>query len=272
MEATEQVNVEQQQVEQEAINRYNQSQQDIQEHVSGQTDEIPEGYNADGTPKEELIAGKFRSQEDLLKAYQELEKKLGSGQTQTETPATPTEPKVEETAEQPTEAEVKQFSKYHEEFTANGSLSEDSYKALEKQGFTKQDVDAYIEGQKALASQFTSKVYELTGGESNYTELVTWASTNIDAGTINDYNEALQKGDTDKVLRLVEYMNLKRGTTPSEPTRIEGMSSEDTGGLKPFSDKVEWQRATANKLYGRDPKYTNMVDKRYLSALAKGNI
>ena len=29
--------------------------------------------------QQELIAGKFRSADDLLKAYQELEKKLGSG-------------------------------------------------------------------------------------------------------------------------------------------------------------------------------------------------
>ena len=31
---------------------------------------------------EELIGGKFKSADDLLKAYQELEKKLGSGQTE----------------------------------------------------------------------------------------------------------------------------------------------------------------------------------------------
>jgi hypothetical protein len=38
--------------------------------------EILEG--AEKEPQEELIAGKFRSADDLLKAYQELEKKLGN--------------------------------------------------------------------------------------------------------------------------------------------------------------------------------------------------
>jgi hypothetical protein len=38
--------------------------------------QILEGANKE--PQEELIAGKFRSAEDLLQAYQELEKKLGS--------------------------------------------------------------------------------------------------------------------------------------------------------------------------------------------------
>ena len=271
---------EQQQVEQQALDKLASSQQSAQEHITGQTDEIPEGYNPDGTPQEELIAGKFKSQEDLLQAYQELEKKLGSNNTNdTTVDETPAEPKAEETKaepkaeETPTDTEAPAFSKFHEEFQANGSLSEDSYSELQKMGLSKNDVDAYIEGQKAIAEKFTSKVFELTGGEDSYNNLVAWASENMDAGTIAEYNEALQKGDSDKVFRLVEYMNLKQGNTaPSEPNRIEGQATNDTGGLKPFASKLEWQQATANKLYGRDPKYTNMVDKRYLSALKKGNI
>lgn len=275
MEDQPQVNEAQQQVEQQALDKFNESQQSAQEHISGQTDELPDGYNADGTPKEELIAGKFKSQEDLLQAYQELEKKLG-GNNQ-EPPATPTEPKVEEKAEtkveEPTDTDAPAFSKFHEEFQANGSLSEDSYKDLEKMGLSKNDVDAYIEGQKAIAEKFTSKVFELTGGEENYNNLVSWASENMDASTITEYNEALKKGDSDKVFRLVEYMNLKQGnTTPSEPNRIEGQATNDTGGLKPFENKNEWQRAMSDRNYGRDPRYTNMVDKRYLASLKKGNI
>ena len=40
--------------EQAAIDRYRQSQQTSEERSAG----MPEGYNEDGTPKEELIAGK----------------------------------------------------------------------------------------------------------------------------------------------------------------------------------------------------------------------
>ena len=50
-------------IEQEALAKFNQSKQNIQEQVSGQTDEIPDGYNHDGTPIEEVkkkpIFGKF---------------------------------------------------------------------------------------------------------------------------------------------------------------------------------------------------------------------
>lgn len=255
---------EQQQVEQEALDTYNNSQQEIKEQVTGQTDEIPEGYNSDGTPiTEDKILGKFESQDDLVKAYQELEQKLSQPEAvKEETPKEVVE----------TEATPAEFSKFHQEFQTNGELGDDSYKELEKLGFNKNDVDAYIEGQKALASNFTSKVYELTGGEENYTQLVTWASENMDSSTVGEYNEALQSGDSAKVLRLVEYMNFKRGSGEQRPTRLEGNAPAETGGLKAFANKAEWQQATANPLYGKDPKYTNMIDKRYLSAINKGNI
>lgn len=41
-----------------------------------------EQQEAQEQQNEELIGGKFKSADDLLKAYQELEKKLGSGQTE----------------------------------------------------------------------------------------------------------------------------------------------------------------------------------------------
>ena len=82
--------------EQEAINRYRESQQTEEERGQG----MPEGYNDDGTPQEELIAGKFKSQEDLLTAYQELEKKMSQkqpepDQSETETTQETTEPAAE---------------------------------------------------------------------------------------------------------------------------------------------------------------------------------
>lgn len=49
-------------------------------------------------PDEDLIGGKFRNPDELLKAYQELEKKLGSGEQ--------TEESVEETEEQDQEVQV----------------------------------------------------------------------------------------------------------------------------------------------------------------------
>ena len=243
--------------EQEAINRYRESQKSQAEKEAG----LPEGYNEDGTETEELIDGKFKSQEDLLKAYKELEKKMSQ----------PEQPKQEETPTEVVNGQGKtvDVTKFENEFRDNGSLSEGSYKELEKLGFSKRQVDQYIQGQTHYGNMLRSQILESAGGEEAYTELVQWASANMDKNTIEEYNQALADSDVDRIHKNLEYMKLKKGqATPSKPRRIEGDSP--AVGLQPFTDKNEWQKAATNRLYGKDPKYTNMVDQRYLVSRKRG--
>jgi hypothetical protein len=67
-------------------------------------------------------------------------------------------------------------------------------------------------------------------------------------------------------------MSLKRGDVTRQPNRVTGSGDNDVGGLKAFTDKGEWMEATSNRLYGRDKKYTDMVDGRYLKSKSKGTI
>ena len=69
--------------------------------------------------KEELILGKFKNQEDLIKSYQELERK------QSEAPK-------EETKLQADKPVNFDFSSAEKEFEENGELSENTIQSLEK--------------------------------------------------------------------------------------------------------------------------------------------
>ena len=248
---------EQQRIEQEAINRYKESQQSKEEKESG----VPEGYNEDGTLQEELIAGKFKSQEDLLQAYQELEKKLGSSDKD------PVEQTLE--AQEMPDLPTADITKYEQEVVDNGGLSEKSYGELEKIGFSKQQVDNYIQGQKSYADGVRNSIFDSVGGEESYLSLINWVSTNMPEDIINEYNGAVNSLDQPKALRTLEYMKMKHDqASPSEPRRLEG--DAPSNGLKPFVDKNEWQKAMTDRLYGKDSKYTNMVDQRYLAARKRG--
>lgn len=256
---------EREQIEQEAINRYRESQQSQEERESG----MPEGYNDDGTEKEELIGGKFKSQEDLLNAYQELEKKMSAPKQEQQTEQTQSETPKEDTAT----AEVGGINttQYEQEFAENGSLSEQSYADLEKQGFSKAQVDAYINGQQYYGESVKNAVYESVGGQENYVEVINWASDNMPPEIIKEYNDAVDSLDQAKMLRTLEYMKFKMGDSqPSAPRRLEG--DAPAGGIQPYTSKVEWQNAQSNRLYGRDAKYTNMVDQRYLASRKRGTI
>lgn len=244
--------------DQAAIDRYRESIGEKEKPSVVDTD-----YNEDGTPKEELIAGKFKSQEDLLKAYQELEKKLG--QPKVETPATDPEPSPQA---EPADTGFN-TSKYEQEFVEKGALSDDSYAELAKKGFTKEQVDAYIKGQTAYADSVRNEVYNSVGGQEEYLAVINWASANLDQSIIGEYNAAVDSLDKDKVLRTLEYMKFKKEqSVPREPRRLEGDSP--ASGVQPFSNKNEWQRAMTDRLYGKDAKYTKMVDSRYLAARKKG--
>lgn len=248
--------------EQEAISRYRESQQSQEERGQG----MPEGYNDDGTPQEELIAGKFKSQDDLLAAYQELEKKMGQPK---EEPQVDSAEAQDSQTEEPAAEGSFSPTKYEQEFVANGGLSDDSYAELQKAGFSREQVDAYIRGQQAYASNIQNDIYSSVGGQESYVELINWASDNIEPETIKDYNDAVDSMDVARMKRTLEYMNLKRGqSAPREARRLEG--NAPAGGVQPYSNKNEWQRDMTNRLYGKDAKYTNMVDQRYLAARKKG--
>lgn len=250
-------------IEQEAIARYKESQLTEEERGQG----TPEGYNDDGTPQEELIGGKFKSQDDLLTAYEELQKKLGQG-GKDETP--PEEGKKDE-GEPPAPPTDFDTSKFEAEFTQNGSLSEESYAELATKGFSKADVDQYIQGQQYYAQSIQGEIHGSVGGKDNYTEIIHWASDNLEPETIKEYNDAVAAMDVAKIKRNLEYMQMKKeGSAPTNPRRIEGEGGGQ--GLQPFTDKNQWQRAQTDRLYGKDAKYTNMVDQRYLAARRKGLI
>ena len=247
--------------EQQAIDRYRQSQQTSEERNSG----MPDGYNEDGTPKEELIGGKFKTQEDLLNAYNELQKKLG--QPREEPKADPvTEP---QDAGKPVEQVDFSVTEYEKEFAEKGKLSDKSYSDLEAKGFTRSQVDAYIKGQEAFALSLRNEIHNSVGGQEAYTQLIQWASANMDPAAIKEYNDAVDSLDQPRIMRALEYMNLKHGQNqPREARRLEGDSA--AGGIQPYANKNDWQRDMTSRLYGKDPKFTNMVDQRYLAARKKG--
>lgn len=184
-------------------------------------------------------------------------------------PSDTTEPK-DDTKQQEGTFNVR---KYETEYANTGKLSEESYNELAKLGFSKRDVDIYINGQKEIAVNFAKTIFDKVGGEQAYAELIQWSADNLDKATIERYNEAISSNDRETIISLIEYAKFKKdGTTSNnKPNRISGDSS-DVPAFAPFRDKTEWQRATANKNYGRDIKYTNMVDNRYLAARRQGLI
>ena len=105
----------------------------------------------------ELIGGKFRTQEDLLKAYQELQTKLGSNEkteereeATAEADETPTDETPEE--EEPADDTVDYMFELNKEFEEKGQLSEEAIDKLSAMD-TKDLIASYMKYQAKSSEQ-----------------------------------------------------------------------------------------------------------------------
>ena len=244
------------------------------DRARGVTNDDTNPYNEDGTLKNEPfeVPEKFKgkSAEEIVKSYLELEKKLSEKQVTTADDTKPTEAQ-QDAVEAKVNATLtpKDFEVYEKAYLENGKLDDNHYKELEKKGLSKEIIDLYIEGAKARDTIYTNAIYDAAGGAEEYKDLVKWASEYItDQSVIADINRDLTSGNVAKAKWAVENLQLRRGTPPR---KLEGSSVADTA-TKVYKDKSEWRRDVSNVLYGRDKKYTQALDARYLVSKKRGTL
>lgn len=214
---------------------------------------------------EALLAGKYKSPEELEKAYKELEARLGKNENEpTDEPTD--EPKAEdEPADVPsTEDEAKavaeekgfDLTELNKEFADNGQLSEDTYKMLADKGLGKETVDAYIAGQQALAEKAVADLHSVTGGTEQFNEMVEWANDTLSETEIDTLNTMISKQETAKFAIEGLYARFK---ATQGPNLIEGGS---VGGVSSpgFGSQKEMVRAMADPRYRNDPAYRKEVE------------
>ena len=200
---------------------------------------------------------KDKSVEDIIKAYQELEKKLGGAQeeapqdTKEETP-----PTQEETPEQ---KDVSQFQKYLDKVKQGEELGDEDYAELEKLGYTKEFVNEQVEFIQYKAQQYISEILEPVGGIDTYKEAVLWAKDNWSEEQINEFNSAM--GEAPKMAKqalakeLIEEYN-KANTGPIHTNAPVGTRS------KGYASETDFMNDISDPRYGKDPAYTRAVEEK----------
>jgi hypothetical protein len=212
------------------------------------SDNLDVDPQASSESRPEWLPEKFKSPEDMAKAYSELESKLG-GNKPTEQDATPSDkPQVPENPQAELQKQGLDMNEFSQEFAQKGELSQESYEKLAKAGFDKNLVDTYIAGQQARASQYEGTIKAEVGGDERYGQIVEWARANMTPGEIAAYNNAVSSGDANQaklaVLGLSAQYDKANG---SEPNRL-------IGGGKAGADDVFESTAQVTEAM-RDPRY-----------------
>ncbi len=205
-----------------------------------------------------MLAGKFKSTEDLEKAYIELQSKLGNNDgSQQEEQGQQEALQVEET---PSQVILTQAS---DEFSSNGELSQETVAKLSE--LSNQDlINAYLEAKNApapaadLNQQQVNEIFQAAGGEQNYNALVEWASQSLPEAAVNAYNSTVETGDPYAI--QLALAGLKAAYT--DQNGFEGeMLTGKPAFEKPdvFRSQAEVLAAMQDPRYDRDPAYRNDV-------------
>ena len=219
------------------------------------------------TEQEGLLAGKYKSAEELEKAYKELESKLGQ-QDEPEKAEPEAEPEPEPINLSDNANVITDAS---DEFYANnGKLSPETLQKF--QGMSSADlVNAYLEVTKSpdwqaappaqvqdVTENQINEVKNFAGGEQEYSNMVQWAGQNLDAQAIKAFDDIVASGSIETIKFAVsglksQYLN----AVGFEGKMVQGKAAKETGDV--FRSQAELVRAMSDRRYDSDPAYRQDV-------------
>ena len=214
--------------------------------------------------QEGLLAGKYKSAEELEKAYVELQAKLGEQKGETEVAE-------KEPEDKPTLSEgATLITSATDEYYANGNKL--SPETLQKfSSMSSQDlINAYMEvqqmpeyqqQQKAPAEISEAQVNQIknaAGGEAAYSNIVNWAKANVPTEQINAFDEVVNSGSVQAINLAVAGLKAQYDAANGvEGKMYTGKAPTNSGDV--FRSQAELVRAMSDQRYDTDPAYRQDV-------------
>lgn len=210
----------------------------------------------------EKILGKFESQADLEKAYQELEKRLSSKEPVQE----PTKEEDKANAAMDEDKAIELLNKADVDvdqianhYYANGGLSKEHYEALEKAGIPKGYVDQYLSGIEAEGEQMRAELFEEVGGEESFQAMSQWAMETLSEKELAAYNESIDSGDFNSVRSAVMSLAYRfEKSMGKDPKLVTGNGKVSAGDR--FESVAQLTAAMKDPRYTTDAAYRQEVE------------
>ena len=149
------------------------------------------------------------------------------------------------------------FSALEKEYIEKGELSEDSLNQLNKAGYPKSMVDAYIAGLQAMSDRFVNSVYEAAGGKEEYTKVTAFLSSQP-ADVVKAYNDTIQSGNLGAIKLAISGIQAQMTKTygTNNPTI---MGQPNAGTKEGYTSMEQMTKDMSDPRYQVDPKFTRDV-------------
>lgn len=240
-----------------------------------------------GEQPEQLLAGKFKTPQELEKAYLEAQKLIGQRgqQPPADEPAGPTPEQYTpelgkqlygDTVSSAIEAAAINPLEMAEKVYAGQDVSSYVDALVEKGGLPRDLVQTYLEGVRPaavapapaagqLSEADVAEIKAAVGGDQEFARISQWAVGNLGPQDLADYNAAVDSGNKEAARFALRAMkSMAQGGTASEPQLIGGGTaarSDVFDSSQQAIDALNKRNEGGKRLYEVDPKYRAWYEK-----------
>ena len=217
--------------------------------------------------QEGLLAGKYKSAEELEKAYVELQKKLGENKEDTEKASAEEQP---EDKPQLSEGATLITDASKEYFDNGNKLSPETlakFSSLSSQDLIKAYMEVsqnpeFQQQQAAPPAEITAsqinQIKNAAGGEKAYANIVNWAKTNLPQDQVLAFDEVVNTGSVQAIQLAVSGLKAQYDDANGvEGRMVTGKTAPNNGDV--FRSQAELVRAMNDPRYDSDPAYRQDV-------------
>ena len=218
--------------------------------------------------EEQVYAGKYKSAQELEKAYIELQAKLGEKKEETETETASAEEQPEDTPKMSEGATL--ITDASKEYFDNGNKLSPETMAKFSSMSSQDLIKAYMEvsqnpefqQQGAPPAEITTsqinQIKNSAGGEQKYAQIVNWAKTNLPQDQIVAFDEVVNTGSVQAIQLAVSGLKAEYDNANGvEGRMVTGKAPQNSGDV--FRSQQELVAAMNDPRYDRDPAYRQDV-------------
>lgn len=257
--------------------------------LSAENEEMLAAMAGEGDQPDELLAGKYKSVQDLEKAYKELQTKLSRGESVAPEPedngdADDSEAESEDEEDDKPAGDARElygdliggkleeaqinFQDMNVRWQQTGTLEAGDYEQLAEAGFNRDMVDAYLSGLQykqtqdtALSVKEVASIKESLGGEGEYSKMIEWAASNLSADEVEGFNQIINTQPMAAVKMAITGLHARYSAVEGrEPKLIGGRAPK--GSTDKFESTAQLVAAMSDPKYSTDPAYQRKVQEK----------
>ena len=257
--------------------------------LSAENEEMLAAMAGEGDQPDELLAGKYKSVQDLEKAYKELQTKLSRGESVAPEPeddssADDSEAESEDEEDDKPAGNAREiygdliggkleeaqidFQDMNVRWQQTGALEAGDYEQLAEAGFNRDMVDAYLSGLQykqtqdtALSVKEVASIKESLGGEGEYSKMIEWAAVNLSADEVEGFNQIINTQPMAAVKMAITGLHARYSAVEGrEPKLIGGRAPK--GNTDKFESTAQLVAAMSDPKYSTDPAYQRKVQEK----------